>query len=73
MPRIKVKVIPRAKKNSVECITEGEYRVRLTAPPVEEKANLLLIKVLAEYFEVAPSLITIVAGEKNRQKIVVVS
>ena len=70
MSKISVKVIPRAAKNSVERVGEGEYRVRLTAPPVDEKANRLLIKLLAEYFDVAPSLLRIVSGENSRQKIV---
>lgn len=71
--RISVKVIPRAKKNSVEYIKDGEYRVRLTAPPVDEKANQMLTKLLAKHFGVAPSLVRVVAGEKSRQKIVLVS
>lgn len=65
-----MKVIPRSRKNVVEEITEGEYRVRLTAPPVDEKANQLLITLLAKHFDVAPSLIRIVSGEKGRHKIV---
>ncbi len=70
MAKISVKVIPRAKKNTVECIEEGKYRVRLTAPPVDEKANHLLISLLAKHFDVAPSRIRIVFGENSRQKII---
>lgn len=68
--RISVKVIPRAAKNSVERIAEGEYRVRLTAPPVDDKANRLLFKLLAKHFGVAPSSMHIVAGGNTRQKII---
>lgn len=68
--RISVKVIPRASKNEVECIAEGEYRVRLTALAKDDKANRSLIKLLAEHFGVAPSLIRIVAGGNARQKII---
>jgi len=70
MAKISVKVIPRAKKNTVERVKEGEYRVRLTAPPVNEKANHLLIKLLAKHFGIAPSHIWIVSGENSRQKII---
>lgn len=73
MTKISVKVVPRAKKNMVECIKEGEYRVRLTAPPVDEKANRLLIKLLSKYFDVAPSLIRIISGETSRQKTIELS
>lgn len=68
--RISVKVIPRAAKNTVERVAAGEYRVRVTAPPADDKANLLLIRLLAEHFAVAPSLIRIVAGGSHRQKII---
>lgn len=54
----------------VECLAKGEYRVRLTAPPVDEKANRLLIKLLAEHFDVAPSLVRIVSGMSSRKKII---
>jgi uncharacterized protein (TIGR00251 family) len=68
--RISVKVIPRAAKNGMECITKGEYRIRLTAPPVDDKANRLLFKLIAKHFGVTPSSIHIVAGGNSRRKII---
>jgi uncharacterized protein (TIGR00251 family) len=68
MSKISVTVIPRASQNSIECTGEGVFRVRLTAPPVDEKANRLLIKLLAKHFGVAPSLLQIVSGENSRHK-----
>ncbi len=41
--RIYVKVIPRSSKNEVTKIAEGEYKVKLTDPPVDNKANEMLI------------------------------
>jgi hypothetical protein len=68
--RISVKVVPRAAKNGVECIRDGQYRVRLTAPPIDGKANHLLLKLIAQHFGVTPSSIHIIAGENSRQKII---
>ncbi|MFA5962130.1 MAG: DUF167 domain-containing protein [Parcubacteria group bacterium] len=68
--RIYLKVSPRSSQNSVEKISEGEYRVRLTAPPVDGKANDALIKILAEHFGVAKSFITIVGGKSTQRKMV---
>lgn len=42
----------------------------MTAPPVEGKANELLLKLLAKHFGVSKSQVTIVSGAKARQKIV---
>ncbi|RCK75701.1 MAG: hypothetical protein ANABAC_0992 [Anaerolineae bacterium] len=49
---------------------DGTVRIHLTAPPVEGKANRLLIDFLAELFQVKPSQIAIVAGEKSKNKII---
>lgn len=68
--RIYIKVIPRSSQNKIEKISEGEYRVRLTAPPVDGKANEALIKLLAEHFDVAKSAIAIVGGKSTPRKMV---
>lgn len=68
--RVYIKVIPRSSQNSVEKISAGEYRVRLTAPPVDGKANEALIKTLAEHFGVAKSNILIVGGKSTQRKMV---
>jgi uncharacterized protein (TIGR00251 family) len=67
--QIRVKVIPGAKKNEIaEVMEDGRLRVRLTAPPVEGRANQALIKLLAKMFGLPKSSINIVSGERNRNK-----
>ena len=68
--KIRVSVIPRAAKNVVEKISEGEYRIRLTKAPTDNQANEQLVKLLGKHFDVAPSLIRIVRGAMKRKKIV---
>ncbi|MFZ2187441.1 MAG: DUF167 domain-containing protein [Candidatus Moraniibacteriota bacterium] len=70
MSKIFVKVIPKAMKNMVECIAEGEYRVRLTKAPTDNEANEQLMKILGKHFGIAPSLIRIVSGANSRKKII---
>lgn len=70
MPKISVTIIPRARKNSVEKTGEDTYRVHVTAIAAENQANQKLIKVLAKYFSIAPSLIKIVSGVRSRKKII---
>lgn len=70
MSRISVQIVPRAGKNSVEKIGEYSYRVHVTAIAAENQANQKLIKVLAKYFSVAPSLVTILSGARSRKKII---
>ena len=68
--RIYIKVTPRASKNEVTKISEGEYKVKLTAAPVDGKANEALIAILAKHFKVAKICIKIVGGKTAKTKIV---
>ncbi len=68
--RIYVKVSPRYSKNEVIKTSEGEYKVKLTAPPVDNKANDMLIRVLADYFNLPKSSLTIIGGKTAKKKII---
>ncbi|MFH2068582.1 MAG: DUF167 family protein [Candidatus Omnitrophota bacterium] len=66
---IEVRVIPRAGRNEVK--EDGEQlRVYLTAPAEENRANQALIKILAEYWGVKKSMVTIKKGLRSRQKVI---
>lgn len=68
--RIYVRTNPKARKNSVEKLSEGEYKVKLTAPPVDGKANDMLVDVLSSHFKVSKRDIRIVGGKTARLKMV---
>ena len=68
--RIYVKVTPRAGKNEVVKISEGEYKVKVTAVPEKGKANEAVIKLLADYFNISKSSINIIVGKTAKIKIV---
>lgn len=66
-----VRVTPRARRDEVAGILEdGTLRVRVSAPPVEGKANAALLTFLARVLGVRKSRLEIVAGEKGLDKIV---
>ncbi len=66
-----IRVTPRASRDEIaEVMPDGSIRVRLTAPPVEGKANKALIKFLAKVLGVAPSRLEIIAGETGRDKLI---
>ena len=68
-----VQVQPRASRDAIE----GEYadalKIRLSAPPVDDRANAALVRLLAERLNVPRAAVRIVAGEKSRRKRVVVA
>ncbi len=49
---------------------DGSLVVRLSAPPVDGKANEQLIELVAKHFGVAKSLIRITTGASSRMKTV---
>lgn len=63
-----VRVQPRASRDEY-CGIQGEsLKIRLTAPPVDGKANAGLIAFLAKWFKVPKSGIRILSGETSREK-----
>jgi uncharacterized protein (TIGR00251 family) len=68
--RIYVKVSPKSSKNEIIKVSEGEYKVKITAAPISDKANVALIEILAKNFKVPKSLVNIVGGKTAKTKIV---
>jgi uncharacterized protein (TIGR00251 family) len=63
---------PRASRNEIAGFRDGVLRVRLTSPPVENRANRHLIEFLAETFGVPKTAVRIVSGSRSRRKTVAV-
>jgi uncharacterized protein (TIGR00251 family) len=73
MKRYRIKVIPRSSKNQIFEVASDELKVKLTAPPIEGKANEALIEILSDYLKVKKTSLRIVSGNTARNKIVEVS
>ena len=64
---IKVKIIPNSSKNDI--ITEnGTIKVKVTAQPIENKANKSLIEVISKKLKVPKTSIEIVRGQTSKEK-----
>jgi uncharacterized protein (TIGR00251 family) len=63
-----IRVQPRASRNSIEGEWQGALKVRLTAPPVDDKANAALCAFLAEQLNIPRSAVRILTGERSRNK-----
>lgn len=62
------KVIPNSKKNYIVEINNEFIKIKLTALPLENKANCALVKYLSKLFNMSKSSFQILVGEKNRFK-----
>lgn len=65
---IQVKVLPRSSKTEWAGKADGVYRIKLTAPPVEEKANKALIDFLAKKTGLKKRNFQIVSGQHSKHK-----
>jgi uncharacterized protein (TIGR00251 family) len=63
-----VRVIPRASRDAIEGEYQGALKVRLTAPPVDDRANESLRRLLAEELDVPVSAVRILSGARGRSK-----
>lgn len=67
---IDVHVAPRSSRNSIEQQDLNTYKIKLTAPPVEGKANEQLVTILSECLGLPKQQIEIVGGSKSRHKLI---
>jgi uncharacterized protein len=68
-----VRVQPRASSSEVTGEWQGALRVRLAAPPVEDRANQALRRLLAACLNVPLGAVRITRGERSRNKRVAIS
>jgi uncharacterized protein len=65
-----VRLQPRASRDEVVGERDGKVVIRVTAPPVDGKANDALCRLIAKAAGVAPSKVSVVRGHTAREKLV---
>ncbi len=64
---VNLRISPNAKKN--EIIKDGEIiKVKITALPIDGKANKALVEYLSKNFKIPKTLIEILKGETSKDK-----
>ncbi len=67
---LSVRLTPRAARERLTAGPDGGYVAHVTAPPVDGAANDALRRLVAKAAGVAPSRVTVVRGQRSRQKVV---
>lgn len=68
---LRIKIIPRSSRSEfVEIMEDGTIKIRLSAPPVEGKANKALVEFLSRMLVVKREDISILSGQTNRTKMI---
>jgi len=67
---LNVRVVPNASKSCLKEMAGGILKVKVKAPPEKGRANDELVKVLSGALKLPKKSVTVVKGEKSRNKTV---
>ncbi len=70
---LQVQVQPRASQDAIVGEHGGRLKIRITAPPVEGKANAHLTQFLAKTFAVPNRQVKLMSGISSKNKVFVIS
>jgi uncharacterized protein (TIGR00251 family) len=70
MTTLLVHVVPNAKVDGVAGEHDGAVKIKLRAPAVDQKANVALIRFLAERLELPRHAIVLKRGHRSRDKLI---
>jgi uncharacterized protein (TIGR00251 family) len=70
MASLVIRLQPRAKRNAILDERDGVLRVSVAAAPVDGRANAALCKLIAKRAGVARGRVSVVRGERSREKVV---
>ena len=66
--RLRILLQPKASRDQIIGLHDGELKISITAPPVDGTANAHLLKYLSKLFKVPKSSIALEKGELQRHK-----
>ena len=69
---LEIILAPRASRSVVLGVYDQRLKIAVTAPPVDGKANKVLIEFLSRMLECPKGQISIVRGERARRKVVAI-
>ena len=70
MTGVEIRLQPRGGRDAVVGERDGAVLIRISAPPVDGKANAALIAFVAKTIGVPKIAVTIIRGETSRNKVI---
>ena len=64
---VKLKIVPNSSKNDI-VLEEDFIKIKITAQPIENKANKALVEYLSKVFKVPKTSIEILKGDTSKEK-----
>ena len=72
MARLAVRVQPGSSADEVRAFRDGVLALRVSAPAIEGRANKAACWLLAKRLGVPPSSVSVVRGERSRDKLIAI-
>jgi uncharacterized protein (TIGR00251 family) len=69
---IRVRVNPHASREEIAGVSAGRLVLKVTAPPVDDRANRAAVKLLARRIGLPPSRLEVIRGGHGRNKDILV-
>ncbi|HEU4771087.1 MAG TPA: DUF167 domain-containing protein [Candidatus Udaeobacter sp.] len=69
MAILRVHVVPNAKSDAIVGVHGGAIKIKLRAPAIEGKANVALVRFLAEEMKLPRRAIVLQSGQRSRDKL----
>ena len=63
-----VRLTPNSSKDEILGYTDEYVKIKISAPPNENKANKKLVEFMSKYFDIPKSDTVLVSGDKSRLK-----
>jgi len=70
MKKVNVKVVLNAKNTKIEELPDKSIKVWLTAKPIDNQANKQLVELLANFYHLPKTTISVIKGQKGKNKVV---
>ncbi len=70
--KIKVKVKPNSRENSIKEIEKNYYEIRVSVPPEKGKANERVIELISKHLKIPKSQIDLISGAASKEKILLI-
>lgn len=65
---VRIKISPNASKNEIIRNDDGSVKIKITAQPIEGKANKALVEFLSKEFKIPKTSIEILKGDTSKEK-----
>lgn len=65
---IETHVLPNGRKNEIVGLYNDRLKIKIEATPVDGKANICLLRFLAEVLNIKSSALELIKGDTSRQK-----